>query len=485
MPQTMQQASAGSQPLQYSAADDQEMQSEGTIPVFNSQRNSTDYDNLIDIYYQRIHPAHPIVLPQQMYLRNRCIFPEHLKYVMYFMASHYSSGDPDPLQKQAQLVFSTDIPNDGFKVQALLLFTLVSYARFERDWGTKALNEAIDLALRIGLDSNTFGSEQGCIFQESWRRTWWELYTIAGLISLVSGINFRVRLPDNMLLPGHCDDYNAGRASDSKDLQEMRERFSAEGDFRWSSFAYKVEALRILSSVLGNGNNTRSLTASQVDAAGASISGFLLSLPEDRRHPLKEDGELDEVVSCALMIIHLAGICLHFPRSGLASKRSFETVCGSDREGRIMTEDYHVHKAAAIKAANGLSKLISSRASLKNLTPCFSCAIAFAAAVHLSACLPQDSSEPQYKEHIQLELSALNTIGETWPIAQVVRGQVAQFARQVHGYRPRTTQAISVESLSAYRTTDLVQERELWLQDIMSQNLDSPSEDLLFDFVNQ
>jgi hypothetical protein len=466
-----------------STADGEGRQSADRTYVSNTQCGSTDYNSMIDIYYQHVHPAHPIILPQKFYIQNRRIFPDHLKNVMYFMASHYSSEDPDLFKQKAQLVFSPDIPDDGFKVQALLLFTLASYARFERDVGTKALMEAIDLCLRIDLDSNTFGSEQGYVFQESWRRTWWELYTITGMISLISGVNFRVRRPDDLLLPGHCDDYNAGRVAQSRDMQEMRQRFFTEGDVRWSSFAYKVEAMRILSSILENDNGSRLLTTTQVEAAGASISGFLLSLPEDKRHPWKEDGEFDEVMSCALMIIHLAGICLHFPRSGLASKSSFETVCGNDRDGRLETEDYRIHKAAAIKAANGLSKLLSSRTSLKSLTPCFSCAIAFAAAVHLSAWQPQNLSESQYSEHIQLELTALNTIGEIWPIARVVKGQVAQFARQIKGSGLRTTEAASLESSSSRPNIDLDQECEPWLQNLMSHDLDISSEDALFNFA--
>ncbi|KAI9875328.1 MAG: hypothetical protein M1823_007501, partial [Watsoniomyces obsoletus] len=57
-------------------------------------------------------------------------------------------------------VFDPSVSENGFKVQSLLLLTLASYARFERDQGNRALTAAIDLALRIGLNTNTFASNE-------------------------------------------------------------------------------------------------------------------------------------------------------------------------------------------------------------------------------------------------------------------------------------------------------------------------------------
>ena len=460
----------------------QEALSEETTSTPHIDVEDPDFDKLINVYYRDIHPAHPIVLPQRLYLQNRNILPEYLRAVMAFMASHLSSVVSDKLQQQAERVFDPNIPDNGFKVQALLLLTLTSYARFERDRGNKALTEATSLASRIGLDCNGFGQGQGLIYRESWRRTYWELYTITGLISLIAGMNFRIRRPDDLLLPGHCEDYKSGRFGESRDLRAMRQRVPMEDKFKWSSFAYKIEAMRIMSSIFEGEKSDGSLSDAQVQAMGASLTGFLFSLPAEKRNPVQDDGDIDEVMSCALMIINLAGICLHFPRSSLAGKVSFKTVCGNDRRDKLESQDERFHRAAAIRSANGISKLIASRQSLKTLTPCFSCSIAFAAAVHLAAILPRDNSEAQHKEHIQLELSALNIVGGIWPIGGVVKSQLAQYTREVLSYRPAPA---VLPSSSDHILSALPLQGEPWLDDLTSQYIDIPSEGFLFDLMSQ
>jgi hypothetical protein len=448
----------------------------------------TGYDDVdgeypIDVYYQYIHPAHPFVLPRRVYLQNRAILPDHLKNAMCFIASHHiSTASSEAYEMKINHIFGPTVPEDGFKVQSLILITLASYARFERDKGTRALTAAIDLALKIGLNSSDFAASQDSVFQESWRRTWWELYTITGLISLIAGLNLRLSQPLQMKLPTHCEEYETEQRFHVKTVQDMQQRFTAETNFKWSSFAYRIEAMRILSSVLDMAASPHP----QADAANASISSFLLSLPEEKREGVKDDGETDEVMSCALMIVHLASICLHLPRSSLAGIRGFKTVCGNDR-GKVVAEESKVHHRAALRSAKALSDLISSRTTLRTLSPCFSCAIAFAAAVQLAECLLNKSPQSQHlKEYVQLELSALNVLGETWPIALVVRSQLAQFSREVLGYRiqPPPEDACP-DPMSTQMASEPTIPDESWLQDLISEDMDFSADGFLFAGPNQ
>lgn len=467
---------------EFGPSEDQQIHMEETISIPRTPGLQFEHDRLVGIYYRDIHPAHPIILPQKMYLQDRNVLPDFLKAVMAFMASHLSSGDFRGLQEEAERVFQPGIPEDGFKVQALILLTLTSYARFERDRGNRALTEAIALASRIGPNIKPFNCGQGPIYEESWRRTYWELYTITGLISLIADENFRIRSPDSLLLPGHCEDYKNGRCSELRGIRSMRDRIPLEDGFEWSSFAYKVEAMRILRSIFESESGGTRMADAQVQAFGASITGFLLSLPESKRTPITDDGETDEVMSCALMIINLAGVGLHFPRSSLAGKASFKTVCGNDGREKVESIDERFHRAAVIRYANGLSRLISARHSLRTLTPCFSCSIAFAAAVHLAAILPRDSSEAQHKEHIQLELSALNIVSSIWPIGGVVKAQLAQYAREVLSARPTvsTTNALPDSILPA----PVPLSAELWLEDLTSHYLDVPTDGFLLNLMS-
>jgi hypothetical protein len=259
----------------------------------------------------------------------------------------------------------------------------------------------------------------------------------------------------------------------------MRSRVPLEDNFSWSSFAYKVEAARILNTVFESDFQDGSLNDTQVQSLNASITGFILALPDDKLTPITEDGVVDEVLSCALMIINLAGICLHFPRSSLAGRRSLKTVCGNDRQGKIDSHDERFHRGLALKHANGLSRLISSRDSLRTLTPCFSCAIAFAAAVHLAAVLPRDRSENLHKEHIEMELSALKTVGLIWPIGRVVKAQLAQYAREVLS-RPHALDSTGPDFQS---TGNIPLGNEPWFDELTSQYLDAPSNGFLFDLL--
>ncbi|KEF52666.1 uncharacterized protein A1O9_11083 [Exophiala aquamarina CBS 119918] len=453
-----------------------------SVPMLGYDDSDTEYP--IDVYYRYIHPAHPFLLPRRLFLQNRSIFPDHLKNAMCFIASHHlANGSSEVYEMKSNFIFDPTIPDDGFKVQSLILVTLVSYARFERDKGTRALTTAIDLALRLGLNSSDFAIGQDSVFQESWRRTWWELYTITGLISLIAGLNLRLSQPPQMKLPTHCEEYETGQGFHVKTVQDMQQRFTEETNFKWSSFAYRIEAMRILSNVLELAMSPQP----QADAVNASISSFLLSLPEEKREGMKDDGETDEVMSCALMIVHLASICLHLPRSSLAGIRGFKTVCGNDR-GKVVAEESKVHHRAALRSAKALSDLITSRTTLRTLSPCFSCAIAFAAAVQLAECLLNKSPQAQIlKEYVQLELSALNVLGETWPIALVVRSQLAQFSREVLGYRiqPPATEENCQEAMSSQMASDPTISDEPWLQDLISEDLDFSADGFLFAGPNQ
>ncbi|KAK6858706.1 C6 transcription factor [Apiospora arundinis] len=429
-----------------------------SIPYANSGTPDDNY--LINLYYRHIHPAHPFLLPQKLYQQDRDVFPDHLKRAICFIASHHLSAYSDQHYAASNAVFESGVINDAFKVQSLILVTLASYARFERDRGSKALNAAINAAYQIGLNSENFARDGEPLFRESWRRTWWELYSIAGLISLIGGTNTRLSQPVDMTLPYDCEAYEACQTPGMGNVREIQERFTAEASTKWSSFAFRVEAVRILSMVL---NSNEEIFSSKRLAAEAAISSWLLSLPEEKRDGLEADGEVDEVMSCALMIIHLAGICLHLPQSPLALVGDFKTVCGNDL-GQVASEAPKVHQVAALRSAKALARLLTTRSNLNTLSPCFSCAVAYSAVVLLAEYSAQPRPRPLYlSEILQLQLSALQSLGQIWPIARVVRSQIAAFARDVMG-KP------SANSLSELSDLGSSPMDEQWLHDLITDN---------------
>ncbi|KAI8575293.1 hypothetical protein K450DRAFT_181031 [Umbelopsis ramanniana AG] len=450
-----------------------------TISVDREFSDDDDSTYLIDLYYQFFHPAHTIIIPPRIYLQHHGIIPKHLKKAMQAVGCHFTSKNPEPYLNVVMEILTSDAPDDAFKVQALLILAITSFARLEREAGGIMLTQALDVAKKIGLNDVNYGLGEQALLRESYRRTWWELYTIVGIASLIMPFGLKVDIAWNLPLPCHCEEYNNGQTSPTKTLQDMQHRFLVEGSFSWSSFAYKVEAVRIMTNIIDLSGDPWA-TQSQVDAAEISIANFWMDLPVPKRDVISRSGKTDEVLFCAHMLISLGSICLHLPRSGMQSIQHFKTSCWTDR-ARKVDENTASHKAAAIKAASRLTRLMSAGQSTKTHTPCFACAIAFATAVQLPAYKEENETfvAQMLKEQIQLAISTLRQIGETWPIANVVRLQVAQYAREVIGkpILPVVNRPLTLES--APTAADPILGNQEWLQELLRGA--SQMDDLIFE----
>jgi hypothetical protein len=272
-------------------------------------------DPLLDLYYKYFHPSHPFVLPSAM----RAEIPEFLKAVMRFGGSHFvPHTSREALKNVAIAQVVPNAPDNGFKIQAFALLAMISFSRNEQEEGGTYLKSAVSLALWLGLNQEQFAMRFGNsdrTTEESWRRTWWDLFIVEGLMSSFTGRMESSQLRDvttNALLPGDCDSYNA--CSPSKHLrsfEEMQDRAFLEDDFEWSSFAYKIEAMYLLRSVGVLGADSFAPTDSKVETLDQRLSNFRLSLPSDKRASLKANGEVDEVMFGALMTASIAEIALH------------------------------------------------------------------------------------------------------------------------------------------------------------------------------
>ncbi|KIX06284.1 uncharacterized protein Z518_04259 [Rhinocladiella mackenziei CBS 650.93] len=407
--------------------------------VSKTDIESTD---LIELFYRHFYHAHPFVVPRKMYLQNPASLPTHLRVVIRYLASHYlPQANHAALEKAANVIFSDEVPDDGYKVQGQLLFAMVRYARFDQEEGAIALDKAIELAIRIGLNRNSYALQYGqgdATLQESWRRTWWTLMIVEGLVTVIGGQSQPYRLYStftDVALPGHDEDYDELRASPfPRSVADLRNRTFSEDTFNYSSFAYGVEAAYILGSVLALGPDTFAVTDPQVEAIDTSISNFLLSLPLDKREIMRHDGTVDECLLVAHLVINWAAIGLHRPRSTLTFIRNhYRTTCTRAEAAGLPALTYASHTAKALRAANAITDLASVRRHVANCTPVLMCGITTAATVHLPAYAIVDRPDQAtaIKERLQLGISALASFGEIWPRASIAKGQVAKFAREV------------------------------------------------------
>ncbi|ETN45593.1 uncharacterized protein HMPREF1541_09425 [Cyphellophora europaea CBS 101466] len=399
--------------------------------------------DLIDLFYKYFFGSHPFVVPQKLYRQRPDTIPEGLKACMRFIAAHYvPNHNLLALQKATAVIFTDQMPDDVYKIQALMLYMCAAFARYEQMQGGVALENAIRIAMQIGLNKHAFAATvepHNAVMQESIRRTWWTLFIMEGLITAIGGqmSPFRLhRLYCDVPLPGDDAAYMALKSSMApRSLADFRNRTFAEDNYAYSSFAYAIEAMYIMGAVFELGPDTFAITDHQVEAIDASISNFTLSLPQDKRDVIPDpDGFVDETLLMAHMLINWAAILVHRPRSTLTFIRNhYATICTRVEAAGLPALAYASHTSKTLRAANTIINLATVQRPITYCTPSMVCGITTAATVHLPAYAIADTPghATAIKERLQLGISALGRFAEIWPRASIAKSQVASFAREV------------------------------------------------------
>lgn len=167
---------------------------------------------LLQLYYQNFHAAHPILVPLSALAENN--IPGQVLTVMRYIGAHYH---PDKSIRQTlapAAVSAADSAPGGFFVQCMLLLAICEHAHDgEREHFIKP---ATTRALALGMQHASFAQTQGHhgvpLLEEMWRRTYWELYVVDVLLSAPRQSALHATQSD-MNLP--CDDalYNRAEVS--------------------------------------------------------------------------------------------------------------------------------------------------------------------------------------------------------------------------------------------------------------------------------
>lgn len=432
---------------------------------------------LMDIYYRSFNNAHPFIIPRRLYREKPALLPPHLTAVILFIASHFVSYMPqENLRNAAENITSELIQDDGFKVQGLILFGMSLYARCETEQAVAVIHQAIDLALDLGMHRSTFVLQHGMnntIIEESWRRTWWELYTMDGILATLNGAHYSSRLHDvqsNVALPCEASHFSLCKGIPPLRTQnDFLQRTFAEEPYEYSSMAYKIEAIRLSGKVVSFGEDGFASSNDCAESIEASLAGLLLSMPPQKRHIIERNGEVDEILFSVHNIIDCALIMLHRSKSDLVLIRNhYLTPCSRQQAISATTSAQEIHTSKAIRAANAICNAVTIRKSLAMHSPCFICALTLAATVHLPAYAMQARGDVNnaIKERAQLSVRALSSIGETWPLAKVVSEQISQFAREMiyRGDRPPNSSEGEVQVAS--NVIESISENEAWFDDL-------------------
>jgi hypothetical protein len=168
--------------------------------------------HLFHLFYSYFYDAHPFLLPRE-YLSEKLskVSIHPLQSAIDYIGSCYDqSMHRRHFQATAEFeLLKQDVARDVYSVQALLLFAIGLLSSDELEKGELALKLAINLALELGMNRQGFlwHDGQGCpVHEESWRRTWWELYIVDGhFASRHPTKTFRLlTVPADTLLP--CED---------------------------------------------------------------------------------------------------------------------------------------------------------------------------------------------------------------------------------------------------------------------------------------
>lgn len=182
---------------------------------------------MIQLYYQNFHSSHPVVIPRKALNSPLCyMIPPGLLSIMRYIGAHYYPNPALRQEFQQEAVNSLSDPTmqDGFKVQALLLLAIIDHSHCDDKSAHRLVQTASTLALEIGLNNSCFARENSyghSAMEESWRRTYWELYVVDGFLAAFrEQSSFRLyRQPTDVQLP--CAEklynYDSVRANPSKD----------------------------------------------------------------------------------------------------------------------------------------------------------------------------------------------------------------------------------------------------------------------------
>lgn len=394
---------------------------------------------LIELYFSKFHHAHPILVPKATYCALS--LPDGLRATVRYIGSLLGgSGDADQYKAEAIHALKQDLSWTPYRVQGLLLLAIALHSVNEQAEAQSYLSNAVDLANILGMNRYGFASQYGegkPLLEESFRRTWWELFFIDGMFAaLQQKASFRCNTVELKAgLP--CEDnafLNGTWLPTAPTLAQFDNRVFDDDDIDFSSYCYRIEAVRIMARVLAIAEDP-DVDRDEFTAVDNALAGWKYHLP-----PCKADiarsvnaGEPDELMFQAHLIIDHATIMLHLPRSNLRSIHPLTatTTCCPWSRPLAPTFSEHNHLMKVTAASQGLSDLAALRCSHDH-TPFLACGLIMGSLVQLSVCsLHASQCITQHRERVMLMIGVLKALGRVWPLAQIGLSQVRTYAKEV------------------------------------------------------
>lgn len=395
---------------------------------------------LVRLFYENFHAAHPILVPVQLY--ERWEYPRYLQQVVKFIGSHYSLVlDNDTLHESTWLILNGTAERTPHMVQALLLYSIITRARNETAQAESSLTQAIDIAMELGMYREEFvitaaaGREHEA---ESLRRTWWSLFiweiyvgTLHDKIHLqCSDVYSDVQLP--------CEESTYSSLETippPQSLAAFRSRIYTEGEeiSHYSSFAYCIEAARILARVVVL-NGLLETHHDHLQAVANTLVSWIHHLPPQKIEIVDMYGTIDEMLFQAHCTIQYAAILLHLPRSNIRPRfpDSMLSICPMTPFRLSPSLTRHVHDVKTMEASKKLSNLLSVRSDARGYSPsivfvAILCGLVQLAAMEIHGSVCAD----HHQNRIVLVLGCLKLLRAKWALAQTAHAHLRSAAAQV------------------------------------------------------
>jgi hypothetical protein len=396
---------------------------------------------LMRLFYENFHAAHPILLPSSMYEERG--YPDYLQYVVKFIGSHYSQRITGDVLRQATAdKLNSSGQRDASMVQALLLYSIILFARGESDEAQAALSQSIDIALELGMYLQNYAtslSNGNDMEAESLRRTWWELFIVdTEAAALHNHAGLRTHgVPVTVALP--CEElaYIArGPIPSPLTLADFQKRVYDDTEEMFSSFSYRIETVRILARVLVL-NGMAEPQRDQLQAVENALISWVNHLPPGKVDVVDAYGTVDEMLLQANTTVHYASMLLHLPRSNL------HPVCPDPsmviypaapvRLSPVFTR--HVHSIKATEASKQLSDLLSIHPRVQQYSPFIVFKLVLCAVIQLATSqIHAADCVEHHSNRIVLVLGCLKMLRHNWPVAQRAHQYVRRAASEAFSH---------------------------------------------------
>jgi hypothetical protein len=368
-------------------------------------------------------------------------YPDFLVVACCVVGHHFASRPSEACTSTAvSMAISAEGADIVFRIQAFILLALVFLGSHEMGRANDCLARAASLSREARLDSSDACNSQDSattLQRECARRTFWELYAVDSLLALLEARppKLKTQSPQNLpFVPQADSSYEAGDLGTAqRSYADFERRLFLQDTVAFSSHFYRIEAANLVRRVcpLFTSNDA---DLQELEATGLEIASWFYNLPDSSFTSPESPEDSDQILLQAHLLVQVASIFLHFPRSNLPSSGPSAIDVTCLRKALPGMENSKQHATKSIASSKEVCHIASMPSMQESHSPLVICGLLLGCAVQLSAASmfkAQDPDQKQRRKRVILLLGALRFIGKAWPGAKSALHHLQPFADAV------------------------------------------------------